>query len=196
MEAKQFYFAQCLRILKAVIYLFLFKVARMSSKLLSSHWILIEMVNLSHIHRASWIVLIYVTVTTLQANHITLFPEMFSDPFVRVSVFWSAKALVLIALAISLLNMPFQLCYSEYFDFLKTRTSMANFYLINNVLQDFWLNVSESLRILTLAEEADHSISLLCRWAIVACQTTIANYFSTVSALFRVDWNRHTCSAP
>ena len=82
-----------------------------------------------------------------------------------------------------------KLSYSEDLQFLESSTSMSDFDPVNNILQYFWLDVSECIRVLALAEEADNSIALLCGSPVISCEARIANYFCAMSTLFRIDGN-------
>ena len=45
--------------------------------------------------------MIDVAIATLEANEWTLFPEVLPDSIVRISIIWSAKALILYATAVT-----------------------------------------------------------------------------------------------
>ena len=73
---------------------------------------------------------------------------------------------------------------------------MANFNPVNNISQDFGLNVLVCLGVSSLAEEADDTIFLLCIALVVAVEASLTDNFCTVFALFGVDWNLEANSTP
>lgn len=134
LKKQHFDFADVLRVLQAVINLFLFKVARVAFKLIPCHWMSVKMVHLLDVKASRGIVVVCVAVTALQPDQFALFSQMLSYTFVWIAIIWSAKAFVLIAGAVTWLYMPFKLGHSVNFGFLKSSAAMSNFYFVNNIL--------------------------------------------------------------
>lgn len=127
-----------------------------------------------------------VAITALKAYQRTLFSEMLLDALVGIAVVFLTEAFIQLSGTFPTFYVCFEFSHSEDFHFLKTSTSMTNFNSVNYILKDFRLNISECIWILTLAEEANDSVPLLCNCAVISSQTAIADNFGTVSALLRV----------
>lgn len=162
----------------------------MTFKLFPSHGMSVKMIGLLHIEVTLGIIVTLVAVTALEANERTLFSKMLPNSIVRVAIIWSTKALILWTAAVTWLCMFFKLSHSVDFKLLKSSATVSNFYFVNNVLQQFRLNILETFGVSALAKETDYSVPLLHIWLIVPTQTSVTYYFCTVLTLFGVYWNR------
>ena len=133
-------------------------------------------------------------ITALESYHWTLFSKMFLHCVVRIFIIWSAEALVEWSRAFTTFNMSSEFGYSEDLQFLESSTPMCDFNPVNNILQNFWLDTSECIRVFALTEEADNSVALLCCCPVISCEARIANYFCAMSTLFRIDRNLQASS--